>query len=103
MRRGTIADHKVPLAKGGTSDRSNYQLLCKLCSDAKTIIDRGAKAKPATGADGLPLDPDDRWRIAADGGCPSPKRGEAPISRSGASLRTDALLFFKRKKDAKCR
>lgn len=61
---GTIADHIKPLAKGGGSDRSNYQLLCKDCSDAKTLADRGAKARASTGAtgvDGWPTDPRHPW------------------------------------------
>lgn len=37
---GAIADHIEPLAKGGTGERSNYQLLCKPCSDAKTLADK---------------------------------------------------------------
>ena len=43
---GNIADHVVPLAKGGSSDRSNYQLLCKACAEAKDAKDRGATLKP---------------------------------------------------------
>ena len=43
---GTIADHIIPLAKGGTGDRSNYQLLCKACAEAKDAKDRGATLKP---------------------------------------------------------
>ena len=43
---GTIADHIIPLAKGGTGDRSNYQLLCGTCAEAKDAKDRGATLKP---------------------------------------------------------
>ena len=43
---GTIADHIVPLAKGGTGDRSNYQLLCQACAEAKDAKDRGVTLKP---------------------------------------------------------
>jgi len=32
----TIADHIVPLADGGASDRYNYQGLCRPCHDLKT-------------------------------------------------------------------
>jgi 5-methylcytosine-specific restriction protein A len=46
VRVGTVADHKVSLAKGGTGDRSNYQLLCKDCADAKDAEDRGATYRP---------------------------------------------------------
>ena len=38
---GFIADHIKPLARGGTGERSNYQLLCKECSDEKTLADKG--------------------------------------------------------------
>ena len=48
---GVIADHIVPLAAGGTGDRGNYQLLCRACSDAKTLADKGAVAKPEGGVD----------------------------------------------------
>ncbi|MFZ2996263.1 HNH endonuclease [Sphingobium sp.] len=60
---GTIADHIVPLSRGGTGYRSNYQLLCKPCSDAKTLADKGATAKDAAGVgrDGRPTDPSHPW------------------------------------------
>jgi 5-methylcytosine-specific restriction protein A len=57
---GTIADHIVPLAAGGTGDRSNYQLLCKACDTAKIATDNGQIAharKPAIGNDGWPVEP----------------------------------------------
>lgn len=56
-RTGIIADHIIPLAKGGTGDRSNYQLLCRPCADVKDAADRGQRRKlrPAYGADGWPL------------------------------------------------
>lgn len=37
---GTIADHVKPLAHGGSGKRDNYQLLCRSCSDAKTLADK---------------------------------------------------------------
>ena len=43
---GSIADHIIPLAKGGTGDRSNYQLLCGPCAEAKDAKDRGARLRP---------------------------------------------------------
>lgn len=43
---GHIADHIVPLAKGGTGDRSNYQLLCRDCAAEKDARDRGRRLKP---------------------------------------------------------
>jgi 5-methylcytosine-specific restriction protein A len=46
IRVGEIADHIIPLAKGGTGDRSNYQLLCQGCADAKDAKDRGVTMKP---------------------------------------------------------
>ena len=43
---GVIADHIKPLAKGGTNDRANYQLLCRDCAAAKDAKDRGVTLKP---------------------------------------------------------
>lgn len=43
---GKIADHIIPLAKGGTGDRSNYQWLCQECADVKDAADRGAVYRP---------------------------------------------------------
>jgi 5-methylcytosine-specific restriction protein A len=51
VRVGTIADHKVSLAKGGTQDRSNYQLLCRECAAEKDANDRGKPLKPKRGWD----------------------------------------------------
>ncbi|WP_238473899.1 HNH endonuclease [Altericroceibacterium spongiae] len=31
-----IADHIIPLSEGGCGERSNYQGLCRDCSNAKT-------------------------------------------------------------------
>lgn len=60
---GHIADHITPLAKGGTGERSNYQLLCQVCSDAKTLADKGQAAKPrgGVGRDGRPTSADHPW------------------------------------------
>lgn len=43
---GVVADHKIPLAKGGTGDVSNYQLLCRECAAEKDAKDRGATRRP---------------------------------------------------------
>lgn len=60
---GTIADHKVPLSRGGTGERSNYQLLCQDCSDSKTLADKGQSRRPKGGVDasGRPTDPTHPW------------------------------------------
>lgn len=59
---GTIADHIKPLAQGGTGERSNYQLLCKPCSDAKGLKDKGQHAQQG-GVDrsGRPTSADHPW------------------------------------------
>ena len=65
---GTIADHIVPLAKGGDASRSNYQLLCQSCSDAKTAADKGvspARRGRGIGRDGRPISPDHPWNRRA--------------------------------------
>jgi len=51
---GSIADHIKPKSQGGGGERENYQLLCKPCSDAKTAIEAGGRAKQAIGLDGWP-------------------------------------------------
>lgn len=63
---GIIADHIVPLAKGGTGERDNYQLLCKACSDAKTLTDKGLRDRRADGVDrsGRPTSADHPWNRA---------------------------------------
>ena len=56
---GTIADHKVPLAAGGTSDRENYQLLCRECDRAKLAADNGRvahKRRRAISVEGWPIE-----------------------------------------------
>jgi len=60
---GAIADHIKPLAEGGTGERSNYQLLCEHCSDAKTLADKGQTALPkgGVGRDGRPTDASHPW------------------------------------------
>lgn len=55
---GCIADHIIPLAKGGTGARSNYQWLCQDCAEAKDAADRGVTLRPKVrfGNDGWPLE-----------------------------------------------
>lgn len=63
VTQGHIADHIVPLSRRGTGARSNYQLLCTDCSDAKTLADKGAAARAAGGVDrsGRPTSPTHPW------------------------------------------
>lgn len=63
MTPGSIADHKRAKAKGGDDSRSNYQLLCKACHDAKTIAEKGHQARPTKGVtrEGRPTDPGHPW------------------------------------------
>ncbi len=57
---GTHADHIVSKAKGGTDDRSNYQLLCASCHALKSIHDQGKnprlRKRRTIGHDGWPID-----------------------------------------------
>lgn len=57
---GHVADHIVSLAKGGTGDRSNYQLLCRDCAADKDARDRGVTRKPKRRYDvtGWPIEED---------------------------------------------
>jgi 5-methylcytosine-specific restriction protein A len=50
-RVGEIADHIIPLARGGTGDCSNMQLLCRPCAAEKDAKDRGKPLKPKRGWD----------------------------------------------------
>jgi 5-methylcytosine-specific restriction protein A len=55
----TIADHIVPIAKGGAvHDITNMQPVCKPCHDEKSLRDQGKTYRPrrAFGADGWPVD-----------------------------------------------
>ena len=60
VRVGTHADHRISKAKGGTDDRSNYQLLCASCHALKSIHDQGKnprlRKRHATGLDGWPIE-----------------------------------------------
>lgn len=52
----TIADHIIPLSKGGKTELSNYQGLCRECSDRKTLTDQGKRYRPRIGPDGWPVE-----------------------------------------------
>ena len=58
VAQGCIADHIIPLAKGGTGDRSNYQWLCQECADVKDAADRGVIYRPKRqiAPDGWPVE-----------------------------------------------
>ena len=55
-RFGSVADHIVPLAKGGSGERSNYAWLCGECADIKDAQDRGKplRQRPQVALDGWP-------------------------------------------------
>lgn len=57
---GQIADHIIPLAKGGSGDRSNYQWLCRECAVKKDARDRGVRRRrrPNITNDGWPTEED---------------------------------------------
>lgn len=44
-RKTEIVDHIIPLAWGGSDDRSNKQGLCKPCHDEKSIAERAIDAE----------------------------------------------------------
>jgi 5-methylcytosine-specific restriction enzyme A len=76
---GTIADHIVPLAKGGTGERSNYQLLCADCALAKDARDAGRGESiggKGIGRDGRPTSADHPWNR-----CGPARRGPPPASK----------------------
>lgn len=54
----TIADHIIPIAKGGAvHDLSNMQPVCAECHDAKTRADNGWRGpKRQIAADGWPIE-----------------------------------------------
>lgn len=62
VTKGTIADHKRSLAKGGDGSRENYQLLCVPCHDRKTAEDAGRSVRQPIGADGWPVTEPPRQR-----------------------------------------
>jgi 5-methylcytosine-specific restriction protein A len=45
-------DHRVPLARGGTNDRSNLQALCKSCHSRKTNREDGGGFRRGRGIGG---------------------------------------------------
>ena len=65
---GCIADHILPLAKGGTGERSNYQLLCRDCAAEKDARDRGVTLKPSGSCDvtGFPTSPRHPWNASRE-------------------------------------
>ena len=51
----TIADHIVPIAKGGAvHDITNLQPVCAPCHQDKSNADKGHRVKPRIAADGWP-------------------------------------------------
>ncbi|GGB21428.1 hypothetical protein GCM10011380_08740 [Sphingomonas metalli] len=90
---GRIADHVKPLAEGGTGERSNYQLLCQACSDAKGLKDKGQQAR-AIGVDrtGRPTSASHPWSQSAPVSPMSRRRVTPPgggESREAAGGRTE--------------
>lgn len=40
-RKANEVDHIIPLARGGTNERSNLQSMCKRCHSRKTALENG--------------------------------------------------------------
>ena len=58
VRAGAQVDHVIPLSAGGADDESNLQSLCRPHHEAKSLKDKGHKARPRvrTGLDGWPIE-----------------------------------------------
>ena len=55
LRAATIADHIVPIAKGGAVHSSeNLQPVCRECHQDKSNADKGHRVRPRIAADGWP-------------------------------------------------
>ena len=57
-------DHITPLAKGGTDEDDNLQLLCLACHEKKTRIENGYRERRAIGLDGWPVEDGDRRGVS---------------------------------------
>jgi 5-methylcytosine-specific restriction protein A len=53
---GKEVDHITPLAKGGTDDLENLQLLCVACHERKTRADMNWSNRQQIGLDGWPVE-----------------------------------------------
>jgi 5-methylcytosine-specific restriction endonuclease McrA len=62
------ADHIVPLHRGGKDHPDNMQAINRDCHLAKSLAERGYRAKQRIGLDGFPIEP-------ATPGSELPKRG----------------------------
>ena len=54
VREASVADHIVPLTKGGSDDDRNIRCLCADCHRARTAEQFGLRQTVGTGPDGWP-------------------------------------------------
>ena len=74
IRPSSVADHRIPLARGGQTVRSNYQALCKSCSKTKSAKE-GARVRQFRATSAF------RLQATAKGGAlASPASGRAEFS-----------------------
>lgn len=52
---GHEVDHIIGIAKGGTDDDDNKELLCHDCHATKTATDAGKRPRLTIGLDGVPI------------------------------------------------
>lgn len=68
----TEVDHIIPISQGGEPlDWDNLQSLTAACHSRKTAQDQGKTVRWGCDSNGVPLDPQNPWRIDSD---PPPRR-----------------------------
>jgi 5-methylcytosine-specific restriction protein A len=55
LTKATDVDHIRRKADGGTDELENLQALCRVCHEAKTMVENGAVQRQEIGPDGWPV------------------------------------------------